>query len=81
MAISTIESPKEGEKEMESLFEQNLKKVCAEPYNPVNNMSGSDDEDDRIIIKSKQESEYTKRFIDYGNDQFDQVLRQSTEAL
>jgi len=55
--------------------------VCAEPYNPVNNMSGSDDEDDRIIIKSKQESEYTKRFIDYGNDQFDQVLRQSTEAL
>lgn len=53
---------------MENLFEANLQRIpsnAEEPFNPVQD-SGSDDEDDKIIKRSKMESEYAKRFIDFG---------------
>ena len=40
----------------------------------------SDDEDSKIILKSRREQEYSKRFIDYERMP-DEALLKSTEGL
>jgi hypothetical protein len=54
---------------MESLFDKNFKKQ-GDPFNPMAD-DDSGDEEDKIIIKERMESDYTKRYINYDQQRGD----------
>ena len=60
-------------------FNKNFEKKN-DAFNPMSLEDSSDDEDSKIILKSKREQEYSKRFIDYERMP-DEALLKSTEQL